>query len=208
MVIRLPPCLTKSARPPSPHLILPLSLEQAAINECLSPYYNLREWEERYVVTSLGSDIEDFPGEGNGNRPPRSPLKEFYLFSDEDDNDNDNVNDNDVEVEVGESDHDVQGYHDDEFQNGNAHSGESAAAVSAAGGGHGAENVGGGGARSGGGAGGGAAATARPRHPAAGSHNSFGSSRWLSDGKPDDDEENNEGGDIVVDSDAMDADSP
>lgn len=31
------------------------------------------------MVTSLGTDNEDFPGEGNGNHPPRSPLKEFYL---------------------------------------------------------------------------------------------------------------------------------
>lgn len=39
------------------------------------------------MVTSLGADIEDFPGEGSGNHPPRSPLREFYLSDDSDSED-------------------------------------------------------------------------------------------------------------------------
>lgn len=60
---------------------------QAVIKDCLSPYYNLREWADRYVVTTLGSEVEDFPGQGNGNHPPLSPLNEFYLSSSDEDND-------------------------------------------------------------------------------------------------------------------------
>lgn len=48
------------------------------------PYYNLREWQERYVTTALGTEVEDFPGKGSGNHPPLSPLKEFDLRSDAD----------------------------------------------------------------------------------------------------------------------------
>lgn len=192
-------------------------MEQAAINECLSPYYNLREWEERYVVTSLGEDIEDFPGEGSGNRPPRSPLKEFCLFSDDEDDNADDGGDSSDKKDDQEDhakdkenrDDEGRGYHrhdSDDVPNGSAHKGEGvAAAAAAAGGGRGAESVGGGGARSGGGAGGGAAASSRPLHPAVGSLKSFGC-RWHSDGRPGDGEGKHEGGIRVVDSDAMNVD--
>lgn len=124
-----------------PNLINTMS-QQSAINGCLSPYYNLREWEERYVETLLGAEIEDFPGEGSGNHPPRSPLKEFCLFSDDDDGDV-------------EDDDECGGYSSEE-------------ACAEAGG---AESIGGGGARSGAGAGGGAAAlsNSRSRHASGGS---------------------------------------
>lgn len=64
-------------------------LAQSAINECLIPYYNLREWQERYVMTALGTEVEDFPGKGSGNHPPLSPLKEFDLRSDADNSEED-----------------------------------------------------------------------------------------------------------------------
>ncbi|CAM9891308.1 unnamed protein product [Choristocarpus tenellus] len=54
-------------------------IAQSAIADCLSPYYNLTEWRERYVVTALGDEMEDFPGKGSGNHPPQSPLTEYNL---------------------------------------------------------------------------------------------------------------------------------
>lgn len=51
---------------------------QSAIKACLSPYYDLAEWEDRYITKSLGVEVEEF---GSANHPPRSPLKEFCLSS-------------------------------------------------------------------------------------------------------------------------------
>lgn len=62
---------------------------KAAIIGCVSPYYNLQEWGDRYVITVLGPEMEDFPGKGNGNHPPRSPLKEYFVSSDEEEDQED-----------------------------------------------------------------------------------------------------------------------
>ncbi|CAN0483657.1 unnamed protein product, partial [Ectocarpus sp. 12 AP-2014] len=59
---------------------LGLEIAQSAINACLSPYYNLREWEDRYVVTSLGSEVQEF---GSASHPPRFPLEVFLLCTDD-----------------------------------------------------------------------------------------------------------------------------
>ena len=42
-------------------------------------------------MTTLGTEMEDFPGKGSGNHPPISPLKEFDMFLDARDSDEDLV---------------------------------------------------------------------------------------------------------------------
>ncbi|CAM9906211.1 unnamed protein product [Discosporangium mesarthrocarpum] len=58
---------------------LGFEVSQSAITDCLSPYYNLSEWQDRYVVTGLGDEPDDFPGKGSGNRLPLSPLKGYDI---------------------------------------------------------------------------------------------------------------------------------
>lgn len=163
-------------------------MEQSAIRACLSPYYDLAEWEDRYITKSLGVEVQEF---GSADHPPRSPLKEFSLSSDgeydgsDDDDDDDGFGGDtvpagrgakslDCAVHLGgggsgggNDDGDGAGekmQEEDEDEEEEEEEDEDAATGAGATGGEefGAGSVGGGRARSGGGAGGGAAAAPMP----------------------------------------------